>query len=246
MFRPAFVRKIEKVDNLYRYTCNFTSGSIINSRELVKSYTLMENEKTKKFLSENNIRLNVLNKVICVSKNRITTRYIIAKLTKKCRYRFYYGIAFSPSNYFKTKESILSKAVHIKDLEKVKLFYYGVYINDKDEAKLVRIYTSNKDSTLNRKLKYHISILNKLQSVVPEKVYKYMVTTMGMKATENGIVVSKFYHEYYGFTSAVFDFMDKRTSTCIDDFDELSEDPVGFLVTLYESTINAEDTGDEE
>jgi len=177
-------------------------------------------------------QIPLLQKILCYHKYYYHLRFAAAT---KPQFKDSYAIAhLNPLiNQFTTSQKFQSNAIYIKKYERVLLYYLGVYKDDNNNIRVIKMYIPRFNES--HKLQYHLNIIRQLQSCLSEAGYKDLKNTLNLHIENDDICVT-FYHHFTGeIVTARFDFLHKCTETCMN-FSKLADDPVGLLISLYLST----------
>ncbi|MCD6483408.1 MAG: hypothetical protein J7K83_04045 [Candidatus Aenigmarchaeota archaeon] len=215
---------------IYRYLCY----AFHPSKHTI-SITKLSRELDQKVLESLNIKeIPAILQIVAVSENRIPDRFAIAVISRIDPENPYHATAYliPAKNIVKLEKYFTERAIYIKAYQEkaVRLFYLGAY-KRQGEYRIARMYLPMKQD----KLAFHLRIIRELQRTLPEAMYKDLKRTLKIRV-ELGKIVFEGYHAEKGLTTFVCDFIDKRVNQCVENFRDLAEDPVGFIVTSYIET----------
>jgi|GEM_PF-3273506 len=216
---------------IYRYLCY----AFHPSKHTIP-ITKLTRELDQKVLESLNIKeIPAILQIVAVSENRIPDRFAVAVISKIDPENPYHATAYliPARNIVKLEKYFTERAIYIKAYPEraVRLFYLGAY-KRQGEYRIARMYLPMKQD----KLAFHLRIIRELQRTLPEAMYKDLKRTIKIRVEQGKIVFEGYHYDKKGIVTFVCDFVEKRVNQCIENFRELAEDPVGFIVTSYIET----------
>ena len=224
---PVYVPKHEQTpDGKHKYCCfAITTTETSDFSEL--------KEADRAWLERLGVqRVHKLAKIVCINENNIPLHFAAARITRVHDDYNAVGYLISPPNIISYEQFFKDRAIFIKTLDKMRLYFLGYYKPREGNPRLVRFYTPK--TTTDRHY-YHLQIIRALQARLPEAVYKKLRKALNLRISGEKLTFNMLYDGRVRDVKA--DFTVPTINVCVENFDELAKDPVNFLIACYAEMV---------